>query len=312
MSAVSYPVALLAAAVNALSNVLQRAANRREPQELSMKPRLLLDLVRQPLWLAGFGTVIVSFVLVAAALDLGQLAAVTPIVVLELPLTLLLASKVFGSVLKKGEWAALFVMTAGVAGFVLALNPSGGTHGDASATAWEIGLPATIGPILVLGLAALSSDGPRRTGLLGMVTGLTFGMTSTFMKGMTGAFHGGPIGVLTAWQTYAMAASGLAAMYLLQNTLHSGSLVAAQPGITLCDPVVGILWGVLAFKETTRGGLFILVAVLCAGAVAGSTLVLARSDALGAAEESAEGSTKADRRKRPKLNVAGVLASDER
>lgn len=87
MSWISYPLAVVSSGVNATSNVLQRTANRREPEELSMTPRLILDLVRQPLWLAGFGSVIASFLLLAAALDLGRLAAVEPIIVLELPLT---------------------------------------------------------------------------------------------------------------------------------------------------------------------------------------------------------------------------------
>jgi hypothetical protein len=283
MGPLSYPIALVAAGVNALSNVLQRAANRREPKELSMTPRLLFDLVRQPLWLAGFGTVIVSFVLVATALDLGRLAAVQPIIVLELPLTLLFASKAFHTTLSARERGAIAAMTAGVAAFVLSLDPAGGTHGTASALVWAVGIPATLVPIAALTLGALASKSTRRAALLGMTTGLTFGLTSAFMKGMTGAFHSGLVGVLTSWQTYAMAAAGLLAMYLLQNALHAGSLMAAQPGITLCDPVVGVLWGVFGFKETTRGGLFIVAAVASAAVIGISTLVLAHSAALAEA-----------------------------
>jgi hypothetical protein len=40
-----------------------------------------------------------------------------------------------------------------------------------------------------------------------------------------------------------MSIASLASMWLLQNALHAGKLVAAQPGMTLLDPVVSIIWG---------------------------------------------------------------------
>ncbi len=287
VSWISYPLAVAASGVNATSNLLQRAANQREPDELSMTPRLLLDLIHQPLWLAGFGSVIGSFVLVAAALDFGRLAAVEPIIVLELPLTLLAASRFLGARLRTREWVAIAAMTAGLGGFVFSLHPSGGTHGRASALEWVLGGVITVVPILVLGALGLRSKGPRRAGILGITTGLTFGLTSAFMKGMTASLHAGIVGVLSSWETYAMAVTGLAGMYLLQSALQAGRLVAAQPGITLCEPAVGILWGIFAFKESTRGGLFVLAAVACAGLVGLSTLVLARCPALAAAKGAA-------------------------
>lgn len=288
MSWISYPLAVVASGVNATSNVLQRAANRREPEELSMTPRLILDLVRQPLWLAGFASVIASFLLLAAALDLGRLAAVEPIIVLELPLTLLAASKFFDVHLRAREWVAIGVMTAGLGGFVFSLRPSGGSRGTPSALVWGVGIAATLVPILALVALSRRCKGPRRAGLLGIATGLTFGLTSAFMKGMTASLHGGIVGVLTSWNTYAMAITGLCAMYLLQNALQAGRLVAAQPGITLCEPTVGILWGIFAFRESTRGGILILAAVGCAAAVGISTLVLARSSALAEAKSTTD------------------------
>lgn len=50
--------------------------------------------------------------------------------------------------------------------------------------------------------------------------------------------------------------------------------------LTMADPVVAILWGVLIFHEKVRGGLCILLAVLAAAAVATAVLVLSRSPLL--------------------------------
>lgn len=277
MSWLGFLLVVVAAAVNATSNILQRAANQEEPPELSMRPALIVDLVRRPLWLAGFATVIVSFVLMAAALSFGRLSAIQPCVVLELPLTLIGAAKVGGSSLERREWCAIGAMTLGVAGLIASLDPTGGHPGRVPATDWVIAAAGTVAAIAGVAVVGLRSHGPGRPALLGVATGMTFGLTAAFMKGMTAHFHQGVTGVLTAGPTYAMVASGLAGMYLLQNALHAGRLVAAQPGVTLADPSVAMIWGIFVFGETARGGPALVAAVASAALVAVATLVLARS-----------------------------------
>ncbi|GII86831.1 hypothetical protein Ssi03_48210 [Sphaerisporangium siamense] len=38
-------------------------------------------------------------------------------------------------------------------------------------------------------------------------------------------------------------ATGICSFFLLQNAFQSGSLIAAQPAITISDPVAGVLYG---------------------------------------------------------------------
>jgi hypothetical protein len=83
----------------------------------------LWDLVQRPTWLLGFGGMIAAFVLQAVALGLGQLSAVETIITLEVPLTLLIASRVFHAYIGRGEWGGILVMTAGMIALVAALNP---------------------------------------------------------------------------------------------------------------------------------------------------------------------------------------------
>ena len=290
---VSYVLAVLAAGSNAASNVLQRQANRNEPQERSMRPGLMIDLLHRPVWLAGLGTVTLSFVLMAAALSMGQLASVQPVVVMELPLTLVGAAWFLDAKLGAREWLAAVVMTAGLAGLIASLAPSEGTKGVAPGLDWLVASGASVAAVAAVVAAGLRSHhGGRRAALLGTATGMSFGLTAAFMKGMTAAYHHhGVIGALTAWQTYAMIAGGFAGMFLMQNALQAGRLIVAQPGITLADPVVAILWGVLVFHETTRTGLAVLLALVSAAAIAAGAVVLARSPALAevrAEEESEE------------------------
>jgi hypothetical protein len=292
VNVLSYVLAVLAAGANATANVLQRKANRQEPPELSMSPRLLAGLVRRPVWLAGFGAVVASFLLMAAALGMGRLAAVQPIVVLELPLTLWGAARVLGSDLGWREWVPAGAMTTGLAGLVAFLAPQGGNHGKAGGLSWIVASAATIGLVAAAVAGGLVGTEPgrgaRRPALLGAATGMTFGLTAAYMKGMTAGFSHGVVGVLGSWQTYAMAVSGLGGMFLMQNSLHSGRLLVAQPGITLADPAVAIIWGAAVFHERTHGGIELALAVVSGAVMAGATVALAHSPLLedeAAAEE---------------------------
>jgi hypothetical protein len=116
--------------------------------------------------------------------------------------------------------------------------------------------------------------------LLGVAAGATFGLTAALMKGMTGTFSGGLGELLTSWELYAMVAAGILGLFLVQSALNAGPLIAAQPGLTLSDPIVSILWGVLAFDEKVRGGMNILFATFSGLLMAGAAVALARSPLL--------------------------------
>lgn len=276
---ISYGVAVLAAASNAASNVLQRKADRDKPPELSLSPKLMVELVKDKVWLAGLGTVILSFVLTAVALSGGQLAAVQPIIVLELPMTLIGASLVFRAGLHRREWAASAAMTLGLVGLVYFLSPKGGNP-SVDWYVWVIGLGSA--GAIVIALVALGRTRPPagKAAIFGVATGLSFGITAVLMKAMTAQYSHGITGILTAWQTYLMAATGVVGMFLMQNALQAGRLVAAQPGITLIDPLTAVLWGTLAFGEQARSGIYLLLAAVSGALVGVGAVFLARSPLL--------------------------------
>jgi drug/metabolite transporter (DMT)-like permease len=101
----TYLLAVLAACMNATSSVLQRKANRQVPQKQNLSVKLIISLFHQPVWFGGVLAVFAGFLLQATALGMGQLTVVEPILVLELPATLILGSRVFGTRLGRREWA---------------------------------------------------------------------------------------------------------------------------------------------------------------------------------------------------------------
>lgn len=286
----TYLLAVLGACANATASVLQRKAGRRVPQGENLSLRLIGSLLHQPVWFGGILAVTVGFLLQAAALGGGQLSVVEPIMVLELPFTLLLATRVFGARLHRREWGAAAAMSAGLAGLLYSLSPSGGRPQDVRWYGWVTGIGVNLAFVAAMtawGRRGPAGGGPRgghgsalQAAVLAVGAGAAFGMTAALMKGMTSAYSRGIGGVMTSWQLYAMAAAGIAAMFLLQSAMNAGRLVAAQPGLTLTDPIVSILWGVLVFHEQVRTGWFLALTAAGGLVIAGAVLVLARSPLL--------------------------------
>lgn len=290
MGVFTYFLAFLAAIANATSSVLQRKANRDEPGEENMSLRLIWGLLHRPVWFAGILAVIAGFLLQATALGNGQLAVVEPILVLELPATLIGAAIVFNSQLRRLEWSSAVAMTAGLVALLYFLSPKGGNAHHTSALTWGIGIGATLAAIGVAVLFGLHDPvGSRRASALGVATGCGFGLTAALMKGMTNQYARGFGALFTSWELYGMIVAGALSMFLLQSAMNAGRLLAAQPGITLSDPVVSILWGILAFHEHTRGGLFLVLAILSGALLVGAVLVLSQSPLLDHEEGEDEG-----------------------
>ena len=275
----TYLLAVLAALSNATSFVLQRRAHLAHPVKGSLVEQVRVVLTA-PSWILGIGAVIGGFLLQAAALDSGAISVVEPVLIAELPLTLLLGALAFRRRPATRDLVAAGAMSIGVAGILLALAPQPRPGESVPPFGWVVGLPVSAGAVLMLYLAALKVGGERRAALLGVATGTAFGLTVALTKSVTNALNHGLPALLEAWQTYAMMACGLAAMVLMQAAFNAGSLVAAQPGMTLADPVVSGLWGVLGYREIIRDGWYLVGALACAVLIAAGVQLLARSPLL--------------------------------
>lgn len=300
----TYLLAVLAACANATSSVLQRKAGKRVPQGENLSLRLIGSLLHQPVWFGGILAVTIGFLLQAAALGSGQLSVVEPVLVLELPFTLLLATRVFHSRLHRREWGAIAGMSAGLAALLYSLSPTGGTSQNVRWYGWVIGIGVNLAFVAAMvawgrhspadGGARGHQGGALRAAVLAVGAGAAFGMTAALIKGMTTNFSHGITAVFTSWQLYAMVVAGVGAMFLVQSAMNAGRLVAAQPGLTLTDPIVSVLWGVFVFHEQVRTGWYLVLFGAGAAVIAGAVLLLARSPLL-----SAESGEREERREAP-------------
>ncbi|WP_433230230.1 DMT family transporter [Actinomadura formosensis] len=269
---------VLTGACNALASVLQRRATKTAPAG-TFSPALILEMLRRPLWLGGIAALIIAFLLQAAALSQAGLALVQPILASELPFTMILIAWLPPRGFRRVPWAAVLLLTVGLAVLLSAASPSGG-QGKPGGAAWIIAVAGTLGCAAGLVAAAWFISGPVRAVLLGVTTSLGFALTAAFMKEVTEDFADGIVTALTSWPIYAMALTGLASLMMLQSALHAGTLVAVQPALTVTDPVASIMLGLLLFDEHVRGGPWIVPEVIGVALILAGSIGIARSPLL--------------------------------
>lgn len=269
--------AICAALSNAVATVLQRKAALTVPSSKGLRAGLILDLLRRPVWLAGILAVIAAAVCQALALATGPLTIVQPLFILELPLTLIVASLLMHRRLPGRGWLAVAVVVAGLAVALAAASPSGNrTHVDLDR--WIPALAVCMGLVAGLALAALRRpEGRARAAFLGAATAISYAVTAALMKAATHILEEqGLDGFLSAWQTYAFAATGVCALFLLENAMQAGPLVASQPALTLGDALVSLALGIALYEETVRSGWWLLPQLFGVALIAAGVLALAR------------------------------------
>jgi hypothetical protein len=270
--------ALLTAGSNACAAVLQRKAAAQVPPERSLHVSLIADLVKRKVWLAGIGMVIVAAVAQAAALATGPIALVQPIFIIELPVTLVLAALANHNraALKRLPWSAIVVTTAALGGGLAIAAPSGGST-TAGAGIWLIALIATAAFLAVLIITASGTRGEPRAALLGLAAACGYALTAALMKNAVADLDGGAVRFFTNWHLYATAVAGVGSLFLLQNALQAGSLVASQPMLTVGDALISICYGVTLFGEELRGGWWLVPQVVALGAIVFGCVQIAKS-----------------------------------
>jgi hypothetical protein len=265
-----------AACCYALASVLQQSAAADVPAEHSMRIGLLTRLARRPLWLLGFVTDFGGFGFEAAALSIGSLALVQPLIVLGLPLAMLAVALSSHRHLNVGEWGAIAAVTIGIAIFLSVSVPSRGrSHGPVNR--WTV--VGVFCAVALIGVLAVAEARPAvKTTLFAVATGIVHGVSAALTKTVASIFHDHPAHVLGHWETYALVVVGAGSMLLAQSAFQAGHLKASLPAITLLPPVVGLAIGAYVFNERIHAGPvgWTLDAIGAAMAVAG-VFALARS-----------------------------------
>jgi drug/metabolite transporter (DMT)-like permease len=243
-------LALIAAAIFALSTVLQQRGGLRAPPLSLRHPASFARLGGQMTWLAGFALLVPGWILQAMALDRGRVAVIQPIftvtIVFVLPLGWWLTAQTV-TTLQVLEAAAVVV---GLSVFIVFGDPAGGRT-DAPNWQWFL----SIAIIAALCGVLLSLGGTRarlavRAGAYGTVAGVLSGLAATLTKPTLELLHGsGVSGVLDDWTVYVLGIAGLLGVLLQQVALQTGKLAPAVATGSVANPLVGVLLGIVILQE---------------------------------------------------------------
>jgi drug/metabolite transporter (DMT)-like permease len=241
-------IALAAAFCFALANVLQQRVASRLPTAAAFDTCVLFRLARQPLWLVGFAAIIVSISLQAAALGMGRLVVIEPVLASSLLVALALSAWAEHRMMRPGEWAAAIATFAGLAAFLVAAEPSGGRT---TAGTLQLGVAAA-GALAVAAIATLIAvrlSSVRRALVLGIGGGVAAGVTDALTKSV--AFLAGErqLGVFADFRLYLLALVGLLAYTMQQNGYRAAGLAAFLPAFAVLDPAVGSVLGLTIYHE---------------------------------------------------------------
>jgi drug/metabolite transporter (DMT)-like permease len=240
-------LALVAAFLFGLASVLQHQGAQAVDHNRSMRPGLLVDLVRKPVWLAGQGTAIAAFGAQAVALSFGALSVVQPLLVLRLVFGLLLASRLASTAVRAKEWAGAFAIVAGLAAFLVAASPPEGST-VVSGTGWVGVALVTVVPAAALAAFAPRSPGVPRAMALAGAGALLFVATTTLTK-VIGHDARDDANVFTSWMVYALAPTGLGATLLVQSAFMAGPIRASLSVLTCVECLGAIVVGALFLDE---------------------------------------------------------------
>ncbi|GAA4803158.1 DMT family transporter [Actinomycetospora chlora] len=272
-------LAVVAALLFAIASVAQRGAAADVPDDDARGGRLIARLVRSPRWWAGTVGDTGGFVVQAVALGFGALLLVQPLLVTTVLFALPLEAWITGRRIGRSEigWAA--VLVAALALFVVVGEPTAGLDRAPFAT-WA---PA-LGVLVLLGLACVllagRRRGPRRAALLAVATGLAYGLVAALTKSVVDALGEGVVVLLTSWETWALVVAVVGGTLLQQTAFGAGPLAASLPAVTVGEPVIAAVLGVVVLSEQVRadGPEWVLIAVLVALMIA-ATAALSRSSA---------------------------------
>lgn len=277
-TAVAVIGALLAALTFAVAAVLQQAAASSEPETESLKPGLLLRLVRQPLWLAGVAMAAASYILQGVALAFGTLVLVMPLASTDLLFALPLVAWRTHRRLARPEIVGAACNAGGVAIFLAVLPSSEGMEVPTLAD-W-LPLVAVVAALVAALIAVgIRFPGHVRTGAYAAAAGLLFALLDALTKSAATLFREDGLAALGHWEPYALAAVGGLGLVVVQSSYQAGSLAVSLPVIDTVEPVGSVLMGATVFAEPLATS-WALAAQVVAGVLAVAGIVILSRSAL--------------------------------
>jgi hypothetical protein len=262
---------LAAAFLFALSAFLQQRAaraivgsNTASLRDASGVKRLFTRLVQSRTWLVGWLTNLSGVGTQAAALKIGSVTAVQPLMAAQLLFVLSLASGEQRRWPSGRDWLSALAVGAGL---VLLLIADASPLSGASHRHRVLGATVCVVSLVVILRQVSRHAFPWLAGLLvGVAAGLCHALNAVFLKlTVEDLYHGGPVATLLDWPVYALTATAVSGMLLVQIAFASGPLPPAVAAMSVTNPVASFALGILAFDAPAPHDPLVLSAIAVSG-----------------------------------------------
>jgi drug/metabolite transporter (DMT)-like permease len=280
-------LALGAAFFIAIGDVIHQRSAHDVTDEPVGHVALFMRLLSDRQWWLGSLVAAAGFACQAAALGLGSVLLVQALLVTSLLFALPINARLTRRRVTRWEWTWAALLAASVAVIVTVGNPTAG-HSRASFETWTA-VVAVLGPALVLCVIGAGIwKGPVSAVLLALVSGALWGVFAVLTKGVVDRLDDGIWELLRTPELYAWALVGVAGTAWQQSSFRAGALTASLPTMTVAEPVVASVLGIVVLGESMRPGdagwLTLVVAVVV---MIAATAALARGEAITAAKQPA-------------------------
>jgi drug/metabolite transporter (DMT)-like permease len=250
-------LAVAAAFFLAVGDVIHQRSAHQVTDEPVGHLALFSRLLRNGRWWLGSVVSAAGFALQAAALGLGSVLLVQALMVTSLLFALPINARLSHRAVTRWEWTWAALLAAAVVVIVTIGNPTAGaSRGSLSTWAWTA---LVLGTVLVLCMIAADGlSGPASAVLLAIVSGALWGLFAVLTKAVVTRLDvtswAGVADLLRTPELYAWVLASIAGTVMQQASFRAGSLTASLPAMTVAEPVVGSVLGVVVLGEALRPG----------------------------------------------------------
>jgi drug/metabolite transporter (DMT)-like permease len=247
-------LALGAALFIAMGDVIHQRSAHEVTDEQVGHLQLFVRLLKDRGWWVGSLVSAVGFALQAAALGLGSVLLVQALLVTSLLFALPLNARANHHRVSRFEWTWAVLLAVSVVVIVTVGNPTAG-HSRAGTETW-LAVGAVLGPLIALFIIGARLLARRKISaiLLACVSGALWGLFAILTKGVVDRLGDGIWELLRTPELYAWALVAVAGTGYQQASFRAGSMTASLPTMTVTEPVVASVLGVVVLGETLRPG----------------------------------------------------------
>lgn len=276
---IGIPIALVGAVILALGAQFQHAGVSRVDDPEDGQPGLsvaqLLALLKRPSWVIGTLLLGLAVVFQLTSLYFAPLIVVQPLGAIGLIVTAIVNSRVSGVKLDRLSIRAIAFCVGGVALFV---TIAAFTAKEKPINEAELVLIlAILGGVILLFALALVFFRQRFTAILYIISGgVLFGFVATLAKVVIARiktlfalhFQTGHVEWLTIGCLVLLIAAAALGSYFVQSAYANGPPDLVVAGLTVIDPVIAILIGIIVLGEASDAPIWAIPAFLVAAALA--------------------------------------------